>query len=218
MTDSRVRYERLVALSEVLGVYGLIFALIWLAQDVPWRPPLLVAGLVLAGVCAASNRWHGDTREKIGWHRKHLRPCARLCLKIFSIPLLVLAAWAVTKPVPPLPKLLFGLLGYPLWALAQEYALLSFMANRLRDALGPDPWRVALLNGVLFGLVHLPNPLLTGICSVGGFAFTWIFLRAPHLLPIALVHAATGFLLSVIFQNFYPAMMVGPAYLRWTVP
>jgi len=45
--------------------------------------------------------------------------------------------------------------------------------------------------------------------------FTRIFLDTPHLLPPALAHAAAGLFLSVIFRDFYPAMMVGPAYLRY---
>lgn len=107
-----------------------------------------------------------------------------------------------------------GLWRYPLWALAQEYALLSFAANRWREFLGEHPWRVALVNGGAFALVHAPNPLLMGFSFGAGVLFTRIFLAAPHLVPLAFAHAAGGLFLSVIFRGFYPAMMVGPAYLR----
>jgi hypothetical protein len=204
-----------VSLLEVAAFYGIVFSTIWLGQEVPFRPPLLVAGLLLVGVCFFSNRKHGDSREKIGLDPHWLKPCARLVFKTLGLPLLVLVVWALTKPVPPWPKILFGVLGYPLWAFAQEYALLSFLANRLRDGLGERPWLVSAANAVLFSLIHLPNPMLMLVCLFGGFAFTRIFLKTPHLIPLALAHAAAGFALSVIFQDFYPAMMVGPAYLRY---
>ena len=208
--------RRLSALAEVIGFYAFILAAIWLGQKLPFRPPLLAAGVAIIGVCLLSNRKHGDSRERIGLDPAFFKPCLRLTARALAVPLLALALWAATKPAPPWPKILFGVLGYPLWAFAQEYALLSFVANRLSDAFGPRPWLVAGLNGLLFSLVHLPNPLLTAVCLPGGVLFTWIFLKTPHLVPIALAHAAVGFLLSVIFQDFYPAMMVGPAYLKWT--
>ena len=50
---------------------------------------------------------------------------------------------------------------------------------------------------------------------VAGVVFTRIFLKTPHIAPLALAHMLAGLCLSVIFRDFYPAMMVGPAYLRW---
>jgi membrane protease YdiL (CAAX protease family) len=111
-----------------------------------------------------------------------------------------------------LNKLLFWALGYPLWAFAQEYALLAFAANRLRDGLGDRPRTIALVNGLLFAAVHLPNPILMIACLLSGVAFTWVFLKTPHLVPPALAHALGGALLSWIFLDQYNAMMVGPAF------
>jgi membrane protease YdiL (CAAX protease family) len=214
MSPSR-RARAASSLLEVLIFYALVFAVIWIGQKLPWRPPLLVAGLMLLSVCHLSNHRHHDSREKIGLARRHFRPCARLTVKILGLPLAALALLASAQPPPPLPKLIFGLFGYPLWAFAQQYALQSFIANRLREAFGPRPILVSTAAGVLFALIHLPNPMLMSFSLVGGAVFTWIFLKTPHLVPLALAHAAAGFLLSVLFQAQYAAMMVGPAYLRW---
>lgn len=205
--------KRAIALAEVGVFYGLIFIAVWGLHDAPFRPPLLVAGLLMIGVCLLSNRRHGDDLRTIGLDRSQLKPCARLTLKWAALPLAALLVAAVFRPAPPWPKLVFGLLGYPLWAFAQQYALQSFVANRLKDAFGGRPWLVAAVGAFLFSFVHLPNPYLMTAGFLGGALFTRIFLKAPHLVPLALAHAAAGFLISVILQHDW-AMMIGPAYLR----
>src|SRR5262249_18023735 len=119
-----------------------------------------------------------------------------------------------------------AVLGYPFWAFAQDYALLAFSANRLREALGAEAlpagrqaWTVAIVNGALFALVHSPNPYLLVFGFIGGFGFPLVFQKTPHLVPIALAHAAAGFLLSLVFQHLYNILMIGPDYLTyWGVP
>ncbi len=222
------------ALAELGIFYGLVLAVIWLGQVLSVRPPSALAALLVLGFCLWSNRRHKDGLERIGLSPAWFKPCLRLTLKTLSVPLAALTLWAALPPLPslerilygarglpaslrdlPVPALLFlGLLRYPLWAFAQEYALLSFLANRWRDVLGARPWAVSLVNGLLFSLVHAPNPILMTACLVGGIAFTRVFLKTPHLVPLAVVHALAGLALSLIFRDFPPAMMVGPAYLR----
>lgn len=214
--------------------YGLILLTIWGGQWVGVRPPGFLAAVLLLGFCGWSARRRGETRESLGWDRRWLVPCARLTALWAGLPLLALIVWAAWPPWPsaerllygakgapaglqgwPLPAVLaLGLLRYPLWALAQEYALLSFSANRWRALAGPGP--AALLNGLCFALVHAPNPLLMAAAFAAGVLFTRIFFRTPHLAPLALAHMLAGLALSVIFRDFYPAMMVGPAYLRYS--
>lgn len=221
--------------AELASFYGLVLLTIWGGQWVGVRPPGILAAALVAGFCLWSGRRHGDSLERIGLSGRHLWPCARITFKALGLPLLGLAVWAAAGPWPSLDRLLFGakgppaalqgvpapallalgLLRYPLWAFAQEYALLSFLANRWGDVLGDRPWAVSLANGAAFSLVHAPNPILMTAAFVAGTAFTRIFRAAPHLLPPALVHAAAGLCLSLIFRDFYPAMMVGPAYLRY---
>ena len=105
---------RLAATAELGAFFGLFFVVIWLGQDIPFRPPLLIIALLLLGICRLSNRWHGDDRRKIGLASDQFKPCVRLTLKITIVPLAILVAWALSRPAPPLPQLLFGLLGYPL--------------------------------------------------------------------------------------------------------
>jgi membrane protease YdiL (CAAX protease family) len=167
----------------------------------------------MIGVCALSNVLHRDGRRALGLDPAMFKPCALATLKAVAAPLLLLFSFALLRPAPPLPKVLFGVLGYPLWAFAPQYALQSFVANRLRDALGERPWTIALVGAGLFSFVHLPNPYLMTAGFVGGLVFTRVFLKTPHLVPLALAHAAAGFFISVILQQDR-FMMIGRAYLR----
>jgi hypothetical protein len=202
-------------LSEVVGFYGLVLLSIWVGQSLGLRGQVWIGAVLLLGATVVSSRKHGDGRDRLGLGRNTLGPAARLTLIYAGPALLLLAIVALFRPAPPWPKILFGLLGYPLWAFAQEYALLSFAANRLEEGLGQKPALVSTVNGLLFALVHTPNPVLMGACLLSGWVFTKIFLKSRNIFPLALAHALGGFLLSWILLNQYNGMMVGPAYWKW---
>lgn len=202
------------ALIEVAAFYGLILVAIWGGQRWGLSGQVWIGAVLLMGAAVYSNRRHGDSQERLGLSVRWLKSSAVSLMKVAGPPLVVLALWAAFSPPPSLKKLVFWALGYPLWAFAQEYALLAFAANRLRDGLGDRPRAIALANGLLFAIIHFPNPLLMTACLLSGVAFTWIFLKTPHLVPPALAHALGGALLSWIFLNQYNAMMVGPAFWK----
>lgn len=200
---------------EVLGFYGLTIASIWIGQRYNLKGEIWIGAVVILAIAGLSAKWHGDSKERLGLDRKWLAPCAKLVL-IYVVPALVLMlVWALTRELQPTGrKMFFWIVGYPFWAFAQEYALLSFAANRISDGTGGRPWLTSLVNGALFAAVHFPNPVLMAACFVSGVVFTRIFLKTPHILPLALAHAAGGILLSWIFLGQYNAMMVGPGYWK----
>ncbi len=207
-----MRWKPLV---EVLGFYGLVLAAIWGGQSLNLHGQVWIGAVLLLGATVVSSRKHGDGRERLGLGRNTWRPATRLTLLYAGPVLLLLGIAALSRPAPPWPKILFGLAGYPLWAFAQEYALLSFAANRLEEGLGQRPALISTVNSLLFALVHTPNPVLMGACLLSGWVFTKIFFQTRNILPLALAHALGGFLLSWILLHQYNGMMVGPAYWKW---
>ena len=90
----------------------------------------------------------------------------------------------------PLSSLIVFLL-YPLWGFFQQFFVQALFVGNL-DRLGVPRAVVVPVAAVLFGLVHVPNWVLVGLCVPAGAAWTLLFLRAPNLLPLALCHGWLG--------------------------
>ena len=100
------------------------------------------------------------------------------------------------------------------WAFLQEFCLLSYLLNRLRQILRREAL-AAVVSAGLFAFFHLPNPFLTLYAFGGGLIIATIFLRRPNLPAATLAHA----LASALVANLLPAeitgwMRVGPLYWK----
>jgi membrane protease YdiL (CAAX protease family) len=80
---------------------------------------------------------------------------------------------------------------YPLWGIAQQFALQSLITKNLRGAIKPLPAR-ALAVAILFSIAHFPNYWLMALVFPAGLAFTWIFEKRPNLWAIGLTHGLLG--------------------------
>lgn len=206
-----MKHPRWVSLLEVTLFYMLAMWVIWWGGE--WRPTILLVALVMLIICIGSNLWHHDSLEKIGLARRNFWPSMKIVLPI-TVPLLFpLIIFAIFKKSPSSWDWKFNLLGYPVWSFVQEYVLLSFFANRLDEAI-PQKTLIPWLNGFLFGLAHLPNPVLTVVTFISGVLFTHLFFKKRHLIALALMHALFGIVISLAFGDIYGIMSVGPAYLK----
>jgi membrane protease YdiL (CAAX protease family) len=79
------------------------------------------------------------------------------------------------------------------WALVQQILFQFYLLGRLR-ALWPSvaPLGLAVLNGLLFGAVHLPDWDQALLAASGGTVWSYVYCRYRSLLPIALSHALLG--------------------------
>ncbi len=80
---------------------------------------------------------------------------------------------------------------YAVWSGVQQFLLLGvFLLRFLR--LIARPAGAAFLASVLFALAHLPNPVLTPVTFVWGFAACMLFLRYRNIYPLMIAHAVLG--------------------------
>ena len=68
----------------------------------------------------------------------------------------------------------------------------------------------------LFSAAHLPNPLLTPVTLLWGFAACLLFLRYRNLYPLALAHAILGIAIAITIPGPVDHnMRVGLGYLTY---
>jgi hypothetical protein len=202
---------------QVSVFYVLLLLYIWWIAPGS-SPPLILAGLtLLVTIAVTSSRLHGDGPLELGFRLDNLGRSAREVgmATLVAAPLIVAAgAWLGgglrLHGVPP-----FSPLGYPVWALVQQYALQGFVYRRLCNSWG-RPGIAAAGAALLFGAVHYPNPVLMVSTTVGGYAWSSLYRRAPNLFTLALSH---GWLAALLMAAFPPEMLhelrVGPTYWSW---
>lgn len=85
------------------------------------------------------------------------------------------------------------LLLYVPWALLQQNLFQFYLLGRLRALLPfASPFTLALINGILYGAVHLPNWPVAMVTMIGGVVWSYSYHRDRYVLPIALSHAVLG--------------------------
>jgi membrane protease YdiL (CAAX protease family) len=105
--------------------------------------------------------------------------------------------------------------GYALWTFVQQFLLQGFFLPRLLRLL-PGPKSAALAAAGLFALAHLPNPILTVVTLIWGFAACMLFVRYRNLYSLAIAHAVFGITIAItvpgpVIRN----MRVGLGYLTY---
>ncbi len=105
---------------------------------------------------------------------------------------------------------------YFFWALIQQLILQGYFVNRLSAVLR-SKHLIAILAGTLFGLVHLPNPILTPITFLGGVIFSIIFLSQRiserNIWFLALIQVLFTFLIvTFVSPDLHHHFKVGPGF------
>ncbi|HKG22233.1 MAG TPA: CPBP family glutamic-type intramembrane protease, partial [Blastocatellia bacterium] len=104
------------------------------------------------------------------------------------------------------------LLFVPPWALLQQYMLLAFAHRRFRVITGSGRVSVIASAG-LFAILHLPNPVLTVVCALGGLIWAREYERDPNLFAHAITHTvASAFLANSLPGWLLKNMVVGYNY------
>jgi Type II CAAX prenyl endopeptidase Rce1-like len=200
-------------LLELSGIYALILIVVWTPR--PWQ-------FVLLAIATIATFYIGYLSFE------GLRPMglctANLVRSLWAVGFamaVTLAAIALadrnhTLHIPPTAWLFLQNYGlYAVWAAVQQIVLQWFFLSRSLRLL-PDPMSAAAFTASLFAIAHLPNPILTIITLVFGFASCYFFLHYRNLVPLALAHALLGICIGVTIPSSVDHNMhVGIGYLTY---
>jgi len=159
---------------------------------------VLIPALLALGLMLVSHVVREEGVRDLGFRLDNFWPAIRLVLlpTILLVGLIVLVVWLMTGDLKAFefrPKFLVLFF----WALFQQYVLQGFVNRRAQLALGRG-WSSILLVGVFFGLVHLPNPVLSALTVVGGLVWAWVYQRYQNLFALALSHTVASFVLTFL--------------------
>jgi hypothetical protein len=214
MSESVNRRSRApwISLVEVAAFLALMLIAMWGGEK--WRPPLPVIAVLVVSICGLSAWYHGDSREELGFTWKNAGVSTKRLLIVVGPVIAVLAVIGAKRGFHTAWNSWFNVAGYPIWVLAQDYALLSFATNRLSNGLSSGRLLIPWITGLLFAAPHIPNPILTGVTLVAGIIFAFNFLRWRTLWPIVIAHSLVGISIPFAFYDVPGIMSVGPAYVE----
>ena len=126
-----------------------------------------------------------------GFRVDNLREAARLPAVLFVVAALAFAAYALARhqfQFPAHTLLLFLL--YPLWGVIQQFLVLGILVGNLETvgAIGGRPIVLVVIGAVVFGAIHLPDPVLTAGTTLLALVYVPLFLRHRNVLPLGIVH------------------------------
>ena len=106
-----------------------------------------------------------------------------------AVPLLLYGLWQGRLPLPASFWLLLAV--YPLWGLAQQFALQALITRNLRT-LVPRPAFRATAAAALFSASHFPNTWLMALTLIAGVVFTLIYEKHRNLWAVGICHGILG--------------------------
>ena len=204
-----------LALWEIASVVTSCLAAEWvvlaLLNDRRWFlaiPTALALGLMLYSHCL-----HGESFAAIGFRLDNLVPAIKvLIIPTFIAIVLIAIAGKLTSTGTIASPLRARFLIVPVWGLFQQYALQGFINRRAQMGLGRG-WKSVLLTGVLFSVIHLPNPLLALLTLIGGIVWAAVYQKYPNLFALALSHFVTALTVTLFLPlNLISGLRVGFKY------
>lgn len=211
--------ERLVAPStagsvvEVLVSWTLIEATLWTSGQLQLRLFWISAAFIVITTVV-----HRPSLTVLGLGLRGLRASLWVIPAILLIAIVAVEIASIVGTLHPL----FGIrnavwhsTSYIVWAIFQQFILQSYFFLRLERLVNSDRL-AAVLSAGLFALVHLPNPVLVGVCLVAGWCACEIFRRHRNIYALGVAHAILGLTIAItVPDQVQRHMRVGVGYLHY---
>lgn len=198
-------------IAEITCFYLMILSLIWFVPE----ERISIAGLVVAGWILISWNIHHDNWDSLGLIKETRPFWTFVCLSLIGLYVIIVHINPVMLDMRYVWIVFRKNLGYLVWAVAQQFVLQSYLVNRL-DKCCEKKWLTALIAGVLFSIIHFPNPILAIGSLFLGISTAYFFLNIRNLYVIILAHILLGsVVIHFIAYKFYSnGGEIGPYFLN----
>jgi membrane protease YdiL (CAAX protease family) len=172
------------------------------------------AVLAPAAALVILTTWHDLRYRDWGFSWRALAPGLWRALAVtFVAVLLILGAGAALGTLHDRRDFLGNLAPLVLWGGAQQWVLQTLVLREAQRA--SSRARGIVIAAVLFGVIHLPNPLLAPITGVAALVWCRLYDRYPNIIPLALSHGLGTLALRYAFDEvIIGRLRIGAAYLR----
>lgn len=193
-----------------VAILTCVLGYVWLIEPSVPRAAVLIPVVVVAGLAV----WHDLRGGEWGFSWPALGPGLWRALAVtFVAVILIVGAGGAVGTLHDRRDFLGSLAPLVLWGGAQQWVLQTVVLREAQYA--SSRARGMIIAAMLFGAVHLPNPLLAPLTAAAALVWCRVYDRHPNIIPLALSHGLGTLALRYAFDDaILGRLRIGAAYLR----